>query len=189
MSTKTKKDKLKELIVYVSAKCADDKTYGITKLNKIIFFADFFHYLNKGESISGQNYVHLDHGPVPEDMKSIRGEMDKRDIALAVCQSGPFEQKRVVALREADLSSFKPEMVSTLDAVIKQVSEENHLRAKWLSDLTHEFIGWRVTETLELIPYETFFLKSKRDQKVTERERNKALEIAKKLSGRYGFLN
>jgi hypothetical protein len=37
-----------------------------TKLNKLLFYADFVHYRLHGTSISGARYVHLPYGPVPD---------------------------------------------------------------------------------------------------------------------------
>lgn len=183
----SKKSKLKELIIYISTKCSDDKTFGVTKLNKILFYADYFYYLNKNKSISEQNYIHLDHGPVPEDMIEVRDEMIKKDIAYAFYQSGPFLQKRVVALREPKIDSFEPDMISLLDEIIDEVSNKKHIRAKWMSDATHDFLGWLVTEKFEVIPYETFLLKDKKKQKVEKIDRLVAVDIANKLKGEYGF--
>ena len=37
-----------------------------TKLNKLLFYADFINYNSFGHSISGSRYVHLPYGPVPD---------------------------------------------------------------------------------------------------------------------------
>ena len=38
-----------------------------TKLNKLLFYADFLHYKMHGISISGLKYAAIDHGPVPDN--------------------------------------------------------------------------------------------------------------------------
>ena len=37
-----------------------------TKLNKLLFYADFTNYYSHGSSISGSRYVHLPYGPIPD---------------------------------------------------------------------------------------------------------------------------
>jgi len=55
--------KMAELILYVSDRCQLDPAYGSTKLNKILFYADFLYYAKHGTSITGQEYMRLDKGP------------------------------------------------------------------------------------------------------------------------------
>ena len=37
-----------------------------TKMNKLLFYADFLHYSKKGYGISGLSYIAIDYGPVPK---------------------------------------------------------------------------------------------------------------------------
>lgn len=185
--TSESKQKLKELIVYISKKCSNDEAFGKTKLNKILFFTDFLYYLKNKSSISGQDYVHLQFGPVPMDMNYTLQEMEKRDIAFAIVQSGPFSQKRIVALREPDLSSFSSDMIAHLDEIIQEVCIKNRVRATWLSNYSHDFMGYLATADTDTIPYSTVLLKNKRHQKITEREKKRGEELANLFKGRYGL--
>ena len=42
--------KLKELILHIAKECCDDPTFGATKLNKILWWADFLFYRATGPS-------------------------------------------------------------------------------------------------------------------------------------------
>lgn len=185
--TTTPEEKLKELIVYISKKCSGDTYYGVTKLNKILYFADSFYYMQHGKTISGKQYVHKDHGPVVQNMYKLMQEMDRKDIAISLAQVGPQTQKKPVALREADISHFEPQMISMLDEVIEHFCNKNKFRAAWLSRATHEHMGWRVTGEDEIIPINTFFLKPKAKQKFNSWEKQRAMEINKLLAGQYGL--
>ena len=57
--------KLKELVLYIAQKSEDDPSFGATKLNKILFAADFYFFGQTGRSITGASYVHRGKGPVP----------------------------------------------------------------------------------------------------------------------------
>src|SRR5215203_5109772 len=56
-------EKMAAMVSYLSSRTAD--LYK-TKLNKLLFYADFSNYHVNGTSISGSRYVHLPYGPVPE---------------------------------------------------------------------------------------------------------------------------
>ena len=44
--------RLLELILYVAEKCQDDPKFGATKLNKILWWADFLAYAQHGTPIT-----------------------------------------------------------------------------------------------------------------------------------------
>ena len=54
--------KLKELVLYIAQKSEDDPSFGATKLNKILFAADFYFFGQTGRSITGASYVHRGKG-------------------------------------------------------------------------------------------------------------------------------
>jgi hypothetical protein len=57
--------KLAELIVYVAGNIQDDATGGATKINKIVFYADFAAVRSQGYPITGVEYQKLENGPAP----------------------------------------------------------------------------------------------------------------------------
>ena len=60
---------LRELILFIADRCEDEPTFGATKLNKILFYADFLSYALYGEPIAGVTYRKLERGPVPTILK------------------------------------------------------------------------------------------------------------------------
>ena len=59
--------KLIEMVVYFAETCKPWKT----KMNKLLFYADFLHYKQTGFSISGAEYIAIQRGPVPLNFGSI----------------------------------------------------------------------------------------------------------------------
>lgn len=51
-----------------------------TKLNKLLFYADFGHYKKKGRSISGAAYRAVTHGPVPSKFELLFSYFTEKDI-------------------------------------------------------------------------------------------------------------
>jgi uncharacterized phage-associated protein len=54
--------KFLQMVLYFAVCCHPVKT----KLNKLLFYADFLHYCQTGRSISGLTYIAIQHGPVPK---------------------------------------------------------------------------------------------------------------------------
>jgi hypothetical protein len=145
--------KMAELILYVSDRCQLDPAYGSTKLNKILFYADFLFYAKHGVSITDQEYMKLGNGPAPRRLVPVRAEMiDGRELILRDQPYGAWQQKRPIALRDADLSAFSGEEIAMVDSVIALLWGK---RAKDVSDLSHRFDGWKLAADRETIPYET----------------------------------
>lgn len=147
-------EKLEELILYVSEKSATDQFFGKTKLNKILFFADFTAYRETGRSITGAVYQHLPQGPCPHQLLPALNALGD---AIMERQESTYVgmRKRLIARRQADLSVFKPDEVGIVDRVIKELAP---LNSKQVSDLSHDTMAWRLTADYQEIPYGTAFL-------------------------------
>lgn len=155
---------LRELIVYISQKCAEDPTFCATKLNKILFYSDFFSFFRFGEPISGVEYQRIQYGPAPKHLVPVRDEMLGRDIAVQKTTFFSKQQHRCVALRDPDLDKFKGRDIALLDEVIEKLRGKT---AKEVSEMSHQR-AWRIARDQESIPYEAVFLSD--DDDLTESE-------------------
>jgi hypothetical protein len=168
--------KLAELILYICQKCADDPYFGATKLNKILYFADFLHYGNHGAPITGMEYQKLAYGPAPRRLLPVRQElMDRGDLGIQPVhlRSGKV-QKRPVNLREPDLSLFSGSEIAQVDAVIGGLAGSD---SDTVSELSHKMVGWQVVGEGETIPYNTVFIAN---PEMSEAEIRRGLEVAAK---------
>ena len=150
------KAKFRELALYIAARCESDPGFGATKLNKILFYSDFSAYARLGESITGDEYQCLEMGPAPKHWLPIKADLENRgDAAEAVRQRFGRPQKRLIPLRDPDLSKFSADEISTVDGVILELWGKS---ATEVSELSHQFDGWKLTEIGDTIPYETVFI-------------------------------
>src|SRR3954469_19633300 len=70
--------KFKELMLYFSQRGLDDGlVIGSTKLNKLLFFADFRAFSEIGQPITGARYQKLEWGPAARELLPIRDELLK----------------------------------------------------------------------------------------------------------------
>lgn len=168
--------KLAELILYISKKCADDPCFGATKLNKILYFADFLHYGEYGKPITGVEYQKLQYGPAPRRLLPVRDELvNKGDLGIQpVGLRSGSTQKKPVNLREPDLSLFSGTEIAEVDGVIESL--RNH-DSDMVSELSHRMVGWQVVAENETIPYTTVFVSN---PKLSKAEVERGLEIAAK---------
>lgn len=165
--------RLEELILYVASRSEEDSTYSATKLNKILFFADFFAYASLGEPITFHRYQKLPNGPAPIAFVPVVERMERRGDCKWV-ERAYFGrvQKRLVATRGADLSWISDDARALVDHLIDELWERS---AKDVSDLSHELPGWQAVGMQEEIPYETIFVLPPRPLSVGELERAREL--------------
>lgn len=165
--------KLKELILYVAKKSEADPAFGSVKLNKILFYSDFLAYAYTGESISGQPYQKLERGPGPRHFLPIRGQLEKEGAcAIQEIARCGLPQKRLIALRDPDLSIFNGEEIAIVDDILDQFADKSGTEC---SRISHSFIGWEVARLGEDIPYETVFV-SQRELSESEKAHGLTLE-------------
>lgn len=175
MSVQGTEQKLAELIIYISQKCAGDYYFGSVKLNKILFFSDFSAYGAWGKTISNAEYQHQPSGPTVHRMLPIIDEL-KRGGSLAIqpTNCGGFRQNRPVNLREPDLSVFEAREIALVDDWIERLRS---LSASQISRITHETASWCATDDYEKIDPRTVFVScSKPDAAQIKR----GLELAEK---------
>ena len=155
MPWKDSDERLAEMILYISQKCQTDSNFGSTKLNKILFFADFMSFQQRGKPITGTSYMRLGFGPVPSRLLPVRAKL-KQESALVMqhVYSGTYTQKRPVAMRPAKLSMFDGDDINFVNFIIDTVEGHN---AKTISDMSHMRI-WRIAKDKEKIPYEAIFV-------------------------------
>ena len=138
-------EKMAAMISYMAAKTTD--LYK-TKLNKLLFYADFVNYHLHGNSISGSRYVHLPYGPVPDGYEDTLEtlnhygviEIQKQNSADLI-RSGDNPAKQFLSEEER----------STLDWVVGRFGA---MSASQLTELSHREKAYRYTKTGEEIAYE-----------------------------------
>lgn len=144
--------KFQELLIFVCQRSEGDKPFGAVKLNKLLFYSDFFAFRKFGKSITGHRYQKLKNGPAPRALLPIVDELKTRgDIAVAERDYYGHTQHRTLALRDAILAAFAPEEVALVTEIIEQFWGKS---ARDMSELSHRFRGWRRAAINEDIPYE-----------------------------------
>ncbi len=170
-------EKLADLILYVAERIRDDPTGGATKINKILYFAEFAHVRSTGVPISGVPYQKLPRGPAPRRLKPIRDQMITRgDAELVIDDYFGRELHRLVPLRKVDPTRFTDSERRAVDQAIERLRA---MAAEDVSDLSHRDMAWQLAEEGEDIPFAAAYLANKTE--VTDASRRRVEELAEKL--------
>lgn len=148
--------KFRELILFIAQECSGDPYFGSVKLNKILYFSDFYAYRKLGQAITGAVYQNLTEGPAPRKLLPIRRALlEEKAITMEDRHFFNRVQRRIVPLRQANLELFTDEELAIVREVIEALNGQS---ARDVSELSHAEIGWQLVGQYETIPYRTAWL-------------------------------
>jgi putative zinc finger/helix-turn-helix YgiT family protein len=123
-----------------------------TKLNKLLFYADFKHFKEFGVSITGLRYAHLPYGPVPDNYEMYYASMYSRRLIESVediNQEG-FVIETIKAIEEPNLNIFSGGELQVIASVMEYFKDH---KAKEIRDFSHEEKGYKQTKNGDIISY------------------------------------
>jgi len=150
-NTEPSNEKLQELVLYIAINSEGDAAFGATKLNKILFFADFIAYTQFGRSITGQEYQKLPYGPAPRMLMPVRHQLEAAGAIVVRPQFRGYQQEKVFALRPPELNYFTAQEIDLVKSLIVEWWGRS---ASEISESSHQFVGWQAAAEGETIPYE-----------------------------------
>jgi hypothetical protein len=172
--------RLRELILYIATKCDSDPRFNATRLNKILFYADFTSFAKTGRPITGAAYKALDRGPAPRRLVPVRNKMlDAGELRIDPVRAYSYDRHHYVALRQPKLNEFfKASDIALVDEIIQKTWGST---ASLISDFSHHRI-WKIARKAwnELIPYEAMYVS---DDRPTDTDASRA----KILADKYGW--
>ena len=138
-------EKMAAMVSYLSTRTSE--LYK-TKLNKLLFYADFTNYYLSGNSISGSRYVHLPYGPVPEGYEHTLETLNHYGV-VDVSRQNSAELVRSGENSAVDF--LTAEECRSLDWV---VGTYGGMTASQLTEVSHRERAYKDTRTGEEIAYE-----------------------------------
>ncbi|MDX9789417.1 MAG: DUF4065 domain-containing protein [Candidatus Kapabacteria bacterium] len=148
-------EKFTEMVVYFSEKVQPFKT----KMNKLLFYADFLMFRQSCFSISGTRYTAINMGPVPHNFQSIfeylanEGEID---IYYFDFPNGGFGEQFIARKDRAfNANLFSKEELGTLEKVATAFKDTS---TNDIVELSHLEKAWKENQkTKNVISYEYAF--------------------------------
>lgn len=120
-----------------------------TKLNKLLFYADFSNFNRLTVSMSGVIYQHDHYGPVPKNSDLIYSSLQENGSIDFVPFQG-FTGEQVISEQSFDASWFSPQELQVLADVVKTFIMDN---ANMISEKSHEEVAYLETKIKQEIPY------------------------------------
>jgi hypothetical protein len=146
-----KNNKIAELMLYICELCEKDPAFGVTKLNKLLFFSDFETYLKLGRTITGHRYIKAHYGPVPDGHRGLRHQRyESGELGCIHVDFHGKPQKKPVANRPAKTDEFNNTEKKTVEEIVRRYWG---MTASDITKLSHEFIGYKLANLHEEIPH------------------------------------
>lgn len=149
-----KRENLLNALIYFSK---NTKSCGKTKLFKLLYFLDFIHFRETGESVTGLNYYAWEKGPVPQDLfyELKRPDKDLKETIMLLKRFEDEDNKlcQVIAKKPFDSKYFSKRELRIMkdlayifrDALAKDMVEVTHLKGSpWDKTLKKKGRGERI---------------------------------------------
>ncbi|MBI2050916.1 MAG: SocA family protein [Parcubacteria group bacterium] len=118
-------------------------TLGKLKLMKLLYFLDFDFFEKYGRSVTGDQYLRFENGPVPRMAEKMLKKMDGRDIKISrrAVVDGYREQQLIEPLKPFDVSAFSREELLMLEEIAgkwekfsgAEMKNASHGEAPWIA--------------------------------------------------------
>lgn len=126
-----------------------------TKLNKLLFYADFFHYKRTGYSITGTSYRAIPHGPVPSEFDKLYIKLvDDGLIQMLEIEVRDIHGEAIKAFDPFNEALFSK---SEVESLAKIVAEFRSKTATQIVKISHREKAWLDNEAKrEMISYQRY---------------------------------
>ena len=148
-------ERIASLFANYIRKCAPEFNDRL-KLNKLMFFTDFYHYKNHGQSVSGITYRAIQYGPVPANYDNIYTYLENEQVISSEWIRLSNGGVREVFKTEADFDPklFTDKELETTSLIVKEFKDIS----TWdIVELSHKEKSWKDLESARaLIGYQDY---------------------------------
>jgi len=154
--TEFNRAKFEQIVLYIATRLPPEAALGRVKLAKLLMHSDFTAYVRLGRSITGATYQKWEHGHLASEQVEVEKDLEAAGL-ISIEDTNYYGKKlrHVTAHKEPDLSDFSEDELAIIEGALKLYGHES---ATYLSQLSHEELGWRLSDWKEEIPYRTIFL-------------------------------
>ena len=144
---------LKKLFNTILFFCKDEKGVHKTKLNKLLFYADFKHFKEYVVSITGCRYAHIPFGPAPDNYDHYFATLigNKLLNPEEIRYTEDIVGEKFVSAKEPDLSMFSESELKII-ALVKEFFKD--FTANRITDYSHREQGYKETSDGDIISYD-----------------------------------
>ncbi len=142
------------------AKKIQNGTLGKLKMMKLLYFLDFDFFEKFGRSITGDDYLRFENGPVPHMGEKILKEMNGKEIKITKRKVGEGynDQMHIEALTGFDVNVFEKEELLMLEEIAGKWEKFTGTEMK---NASHGEAPWIATKPNDVIDYNLAFYRNK----------------------------
>ncbi|OGF68619.1 hypothetical protein A3H65_00485 [Candidatus Giovannonibacteria bacterium RIFCSPLOWO2_02_FULL_45_14] len=156
---KINEKKYKNAILFF-AKKIQNGTLGKLKLMKLLYFLDFDFFEKYGKSVTGDEYLRFENGPVPRMGEKILKEMAGKEIKITKRKiaKGYNDQMHIEALKDFDMNVFAKEELVMLEEIAGKWEKFTGTEMK---NASHGEAPWIATKPDDVIDYNLSYYRNK----------------------------
>jgi len=156
---KINQKKYKNAIIFF-AKRIQNSTLGKLKMMKLLYYLDFDFFEKYGRSITGDEYLRFDNGPVPRMGEKILKQMNGKEIKITRRKigNGYNDQMHIEALVDFDVNVFEREELLMLEEIAGKWEKFTGTEMK---NASHGEAPWIATPSDGIIDYNLAYYRNK----------------------------
>ena len=145
-------DKLAAAVAYLVERSRHDENFGETKLVKLLYYADCAAYQSSGLPITGITYIHMEHGPYPDDWQSLRQKLESAGVMKVIEESIPdsYRKRRAVAGAKAAPTVLTEPEIASLNDQLRRFADYNGAE---IEEYSQDEVAWRVAPPGHPLPH------------------------------------
>jgi len=134
-----------QVILYICSTVDNIRDLSLTKLHKILYYADREIYLETGKPLTGETYIKNDHGPFSTRLKSTLDSLEERGLLEQIQKRdrssnlGRYVQNCFVAKEPANVEIFSSSQVDLLNDIAQEIQKEH--TSKTISETSHDLVS------------------------------------------------
>ena len=151
--------KYKNIILFFANKIRNG-TLGKLKLMKLLYFLDFDFFEKYGNSVTNDQYLRFENGPVPRMAVKILKEMAGKEIKISrkKIADGYKDQEHIEPLKEFNINLFTKEELLLMEEIADKWEKFSGTEMK---NASHGEAPWIATKPNEVIDYNLSFYRNK----------------------------
>lgn len=150
---KINQKKYKNAVLFFAKKIRNG-TLGKLKMMKLLYYLDFDFFEKYGRSITGDEYLRFENGPVPRKAEKMLKEMNGKEIKISTRKigNGYNDQMHIEAQSEFDMNVFEKEELLMLEEIATkwekftgtEMKNASHGEAPWIATKPNEIIDYNL---------------------------------------------
>jgi len=156
---KINEEKYKNVILFFANK-VQNNTLGKLKMMKLLYFLDFDFFEKYEKSVTGDEYLRFENGPVPRMAEKILKEMAGNEIKITKRKigAGYNDQHHISPLQEFNLKLFTKEELLMMEEIADKWEKFSGADMK---NASHGEAPWIATKPNDIIDYNLAYYRNK----------------------------